>query len=179
MLFPSLKVLLIFKEIMITLKRQSILASTKENLLCTLGSVGSAGMNLPVLINLFREDNQIDLIVVAKSLGFPSIQAMLDSNEFKDIITVDFRLNTLGTKQNDIPVLCYYIKPPLCFLHIIKQINDCTSDKNLQTYQMQHIFSGNPEINSKITEVKNILFKKLFLFREKNEFYNQFQIYLV
>lgn len=54
MLFPSLKVLLIFKEIMITLKRQSILASTKENLLCTLGSVGSAGMNLPVLINLFR-----------------------------------------------------------------------------------------------------------------------------
>lgn len=34
---------------------------------------------------------------------------MLDSNEFKDIITVDFRLNTLGTKQNDIPVLCYYV----------------------------------------------------------------------
>lgn len=46
---------------------------------------------------------------MAKTLGYPSIEAMLDSEEFNDIINVDYRVNTLGAKPNDIPILCYNV----------------------------------------------------------------------
>ncbi|KAI1723011.1 hypothetical protein Ddc_07202 [Ditylenchus destructor] len=108
---------------MANVKRKHLLNTVRMHIYCTVGSVGRP-VSESSLIGLFREDcHGEDIIELALGLGYISVEAMLRSDEFSDIIETDFSTDALGARRNE-AVVCYRAKTKPRTVHLLPMLSE-------------------------------------------------------
>ncbi|KAI1723456.1 hypothetical protein DdX_03616 [Ditylenchus destructor] len=134
--------------------RKHLLDNVRKQVYCTVGSVGRP-VSESSLIGLFREDNHgEDMIQLARGLGYISIEAMLRSTEFQDIIETDFSADALGARKHE-PVVCYKAKTKPRTSHILPMLSETAQlreQRNERFRKASTIPRGHPAFNETIIE---------------------------
>uniref|UniRef100_A0A915E5T0 Uncharacterized protein n=1 Tax=Ditylenchus dipsaci TaxID=166011 RepID=A0A915E5T0_9BILA len=170
--------------------RTELVQHVKDQLLCTLGSM-SVGVTLPILMGLYRDDTDEEITELSQILGFPSLEAMLQSEEFEDVVACDFTENALGGGVGRAEkVFCYRVVPTERISHITKNICDAAFEKDRLAMQRDYKEKsqlGNPLFNAKIVEGIRLLtciaklngeHEPVSVFDLQKEYYATYQVFL-
>uniref|UniRef100_A0A914L2T0 DUF7516 domain-containing protein n=2 Tax=Meloidogyne incognita group TaxID=654580 RepID=A0A914L2T0_MELIC len=146
------------------ISREELMSYVREELICTIGSADSP-VTIPVLITTFREDTCNDIGVLAEKLGYPSIPAMLGSDDFRDIIEPCYTDMAKGAGNvNPEKVFCYKIKSRPDIAHILSSIEDANrfrSAKETEKFRRLQVLIRDPKSSPKILMGKENLLKCL------------------
>ncbi|KAF7632372.1 hypothetical protein Mgra_00008221 [Meloidogyne graminicola] len=141
------------------ISRDELMAYVREELICTIGSADSP-VTIPVLITIFREDTSNDIGVLAEKLGYPSIPAMLGSDDFRHIIEPCYTDMAKGAGN----VNPEKIKSRPDIAHILSSIEDSRrfrNDKETEKFKRLQVLVRDPKSCPKILEGKENLLKCL------------------
>uniref|UniRef100_A0A1I8BB12 Troponin T n=1 Tax=Meloidogyne hapla TaxID=6305 RepID=A0A1I8BB12_MELHA len=141
------------------ISREELMAYVREELICTIGSADSP-VTIPVLITTFREDTCNDIGVLAEKLGYPSIPAMLGSDDFRDVIEPCYTDMAKGAGN----VNPEKIKSRPDIAHILSSIEDSNrfrSAKETEKFKRLQVLVRDPKSCPKILMGKENLLKCL------------------
>ncbi|KAL3115505.1 hypothetical protein niasHT_018138 [Heterodera trifolii] len=146
------------------ISRDELLEFVRNEVTCTIGSA-DAPVAIPVLITTFREDTNEDILQLAKKLGYPSIEAMLDSVELSDIVEPCFTDLAKGAgNENPKKVFSYRIKNIPMVTHILSSIEESVQhrDKKAEKQRYFELLIGDPKYNPKILAGKEQLLSLIY-----------------
>uniref|UniRef100_A0A915DIZ1 DUF7516 domain-containing protein n=1 Tax=Ditylenchus dipsaci TaxID=166011 RepID=A0A915DIZ1_9BILA len=119
------------------------------------------------------EDTGEELLQLSKLLGFPTVNALLGSKDFEDIIEADFTEDAIGaSNKSGEKVLCYKIRPMARTCHLLTMMEDTEAsleERKNNYIRKQKTKMGDPAFATNIVEGKKILLTLLDQLGAHNE----------
>uniref|UniRef100_A0A914H2A7 Uncharacterized protein n=1 Tax=Globodera rostochiensis TaxID=31243 RepID=A0A914H2A7_GLORO len=146
------------------ISREELLEFVRNELVCTIGSA-DAPVAIPVLITTFREDTNEDILQLAKKLGYPSIEAMLDSVDLSDLVEPCFTDLAKGAgNENPKKVFSYRVKGSPMIAHILSTIEESAHYKDMKAekHRQLEVLIGDPKYNPNILMGKEHLLALIY-----------------
>ncbi|KAI1729718.1 hypothetical protein Ddc_02377 [Ditylenchus destructor] len=151
--------------------RKEMVEFVKKELQCCLGSVAMP-ITMAILVDQYRQDTGDDLREIAPNLGFPTPDAMLQSEEFSDVVGCDYTEAALGSNATrDEKTLCYRVVPNNRTRHLIDEIVQSKEEREIQHKYRElstRALMDNASVNTKVLEGKERVLAALGLLTEKD-----------
>ncbi|KAI1729716.1 hypothetical protein Ddc_02375 [Ditylenchus destructor] len=151
--------------------RKEMVEFVKRELQCCLGSVAMP-ITMAILVDQYRLDTGEDLRDIAPHLGFPTPDAMLQSEEFSDVVGCDYTEAALGSNATrDEKTLCYRVVPNNRTQHLIDAIVQSKEEREIQHKYRElstRALMDNASVNTKVLEGKERVLAALGLLTEKD-----------